>query len=76
MVNVLLALLILAAITILVAIIGVLGLWLSGPGSIVFPGLGIVVASGLVLTVLVVVEIVIVFGAAYLTRYVVSSWFG
>ena len=71
-VNFLLALLILVAVVVLVAIIGVLGLWLSGPTSIVFPGLGVVVASGVMLALLVVFEIAVVFAAAHLTRYAVD----
>lgn len=69
MLNLLLAVLMLIAIAILIAIIGVLGLWLSDSSSIVFPGLGIIIATPLVLAFLIVVEAIVVTFAAFLVRY-------
>lgn len=68
--NLLLTLLILIAGMVLVAIIGVLGFWMKGASSIALPGLGIIVATPLLLMLLCVVEIILVVLAAYLVRYV------
>jgi hypothetical protein len=54
---------------VLIAIVGVAALWLRGDTSVVFPGLGIVVSSGLVLAFLIVIEALIVMLAAYLARH-------
>lgn len=70
MLNLLLILLILIAIAVLIAIIGVLGLWMRGADSIAFPGLGIIVATPLLLILLSIVELMLVVLAAYLVRYV------
>lgn len=68
--NLLLTLLILMAAALLVSIIGVLGFWMKGASSIVLPGLGIIVATPLLLILLLVAEIILVVLAAYLVRYV------
>lgn len=68
MANIALGLLILLAVILLVAIIGVLGLWLKGADVIAFPGLGILVATGLMLALLIVIEIAVVICAALLIR--------
>jgi|GEM_PF-5609163 len=68
--NLLLALSVLIAAIVLVAIIAVLGFWMKGASSMVLPGLGIIVATPLLLILLLVVEIILVVLAAYLVRYV------
>ena len=68
MVNVALGLLILLAVILLVAIISLLGLWLKGVGSIAFPGLGLLVATWLMLALLIVIEVAVVIFAALLVR--------
>ena len=68
MVNVALGLLILLAVILLVAIIGVLGLWLKGVDAIAFPGLGIIVATPFMLAFLIIVELIVVISAAFLVR--------
>jgi hypothetical protein len=68
MVNVALGLLILLAVILLVAIISLLGLWLKGIGSIAFPGLGLIVATWLILVLLIVIEVAVVIFAALLVR--------
>ncbi|MDQ3668151.1 MAG: hypothetical protein M3410_16575 [Acidobacteriota bacterium] len=68
--NIVLILLILITAIILVAIIGVLGFWMKGADSIALPGLGIIVATPLLLILLIVVEIILVILAAYLVRYI------
>ena len=75
MLNLLLAILVVLATVVLLVIIVVLGLWLKGAGNIVFPGLGIVVATGLILAVLIILEAVIVITASYLAGDIVYSWF-
>ena len=60
----------LIAAAVLVSIIGVLGLWMKGASSVVLPGLGIIVATPLLLMLLLVAEIILVVLAAYLVRYV------
>ena len=68
--NLVLALLIIIAAVILVAIIGVLGVWMKGADSIALPGLGLIVATPLLLILLIVGEIILVILAAYLVRYI------
>lgn len=68
MVNVALGLLILLAVILLVAIISLLGLWLKGIGSIAFPGLGLIVATWLILALLIAIEVAVVIFAALLVR--------
>lgn len=66
--GIILVTLILLATTILIAVVVILGLWLSGTTSIVFPGLGIIVAIPLALAFLIVLEGIIVILAAYQLR--------
>lgn len=68
MANLALGLLMLLAVILLVAIIGVLGLWLKGVGSIAFPGLGIIVATGLMLAFLIITEVAVIICAAFIVR--------
>ncbi len=68
--NLVLALLILISTVMLVAIIGALGFWMKGADSIALPGLGIIVATPLLLILLIVVEVSLVVLAAYLVRYI------
>ena len=65
-----LAVLALVEIFILVAIIGVLGFWMKGADSLAFPGLGLIFATPLLLTLLIVAEVIMVICAAYLVRYI------
>ena len=58
------------AAAVLVAIIFVLGFWMKGAGAMALPGLGLIVATPLLLILLFVVEIILVVFAAYLVRYV------
>ena len=59
----------LVAAVILIPLIGALGFWLKGANSIVLPGLGVIIATPLLVAVLVVAEIGAVCGAAYCVRY-------
>lgn len=59
----------LMAAAILLPLIWVLGVWLKGASSIVLPGLGLVVATPLLLMLLVAMEVSVVFVAAYCIRY-------
>src|SRR5215204_447898 len=65
----LLVLLYLLAAALLIPLIGALGFWLKGANSIVLPGLGVIIATPLLVAVLVVAEIGAVCGAAYCIRY-------
>jgi hypothetical protein len=65
----LLVILYLIAAAILVPLIWVLGLWLKGADSIALPGLGIIIATPLLVTVLVMAEFGAIFCAAYCVRY-------
>lgn len=64
----LLAISVIIAIVILTLFIILLGLWMKGSSSLAFPGLGLIVATPLVLILLLVAEIVMVLIAAYLVR--------
>ena len=68
--TVLMVLLILIAATILVALIVVLGFWMEGADAIALPGLGLIIATRLILALLVTLEIGVVVLAAYLVRYI------
>jgi hypothetical protein len=68
--SLLLVLLILIAAAILVALIGVLGFWMKGADVIALPGLGLIIATPLILALLVTLEIGVVVLAAYLVRYI------
>lgn len=57
------------AVAVLIALIGVLGLWMKGIDSIAFPGLGILVGTKLFLIALAAAECSLVFLAAYLVRF-------
>jgi hypothetical protein len=65
----LLVLFYLVAAAILVPLIGTLGFWLKGADSIALPGLGIIIATPLLVTVLVMAEFGAIFCAAYCVRY-------
>lgn len=68
----LLIILYLIAAAILVPLIGVLGFWLKGTDSIVLPGLGIIIATPLLLTLLVIAELGAILCAAYYVRYLIT----
>ena len=74
----LLVILYLIAAAILVPLIWVLGFWLKGADSLALPGLGIIIAAPLLVTVLVIAEFGAIFCAAYCVRYLptVSMLFG
>ena len=76
--SLLLVLLILIAAAILVALIGVLALWMQGADVILLPGLGLLIATRLILVLLVILEIGVVVLAAYLVGYTpivrLGSW--
>ena len=59
----------LLAVAVLIALIGILGLWMKGIGSIAFPGLGVIVGTKLFLIALTIAELSLVFVAAYLVRF-------
>lgn len=66
----LLAVSVIISIIILTLFIIVLGVWMKGSSSLAFPGLGLIVATPLVLILLLVAEIVMVLSAAYLVRVI------
>ena len=78
MAQALLVLLYLIAAAMLVPLIWVLGVWLKGADSIALPGLGIIIATPLLVMVLVIAEFGTIFCAAYCVRYLptVSMLFG
>lgn len=53
----------------LLAIIGVLSLWLGGSKTVLLPGLGIIVAMPLLLALLTTVEVIVLIAAALLWRH-------
>ena len=59
----------LAALFILVLCILLLGLWMKGVGAVALPGLGIIVATPLLLMALLSLEVVFALLAAYLVRF-------
>ena len=59
----------LLAIVVLVALIGALGLWMKGIGSVAFPGLGLIVGTQLISIVLSIAEVSLILIAAYLVRF-------
>jgi hypothetical protein len=65
----LLVLLYLLAAALLIPLIGALGFWLKGAGVIALPGLGILIATPLLVAALAVAEVGAVFCAAYCVRY-------
>ncbi len=58
------------AVLTLIVFIGVLGIWMKGADSLAFPGLGLVVATPVVLVLLLVFESLMVLLAAYLVRFI------
>jgi hypothetical protein len=68
MANLLLVLLILVAAFILVALIGVFAIWMKGVNVIALPGLGLLIATPLIVVFLVTVEIGVIVLAACLLR--------
>lgn len=76
--QLLLVVLYLIAAAILVPLIWVLGFWLKGADSIALPGFGIIIATPLLVTVLVLAEFGAILCAAYCVRYLptVSMLFG
>ena len=64
-----LVLLYLLAAALLIPLIVALGFWLKGAGSIALPGLGVIIATPLLVAALVVAEVGAVFCAAYCVRY-------
>ncbi|MBV9928174.1 MAG: hypothetical protein JOZ96_24355 [Acidobacteria bacterium] len=69
MTQALLIILYLVAAAVLIPLIGALGLWLKGVDSVALPGLGILIATPLLVTVLAVAEVGMIFCAAYCVRY-------
>jgi hypothetical protein len=68
-----LVLLYLVAAAILIPLIVALGFWLKGADSIVLPGLGVIIATPLLVAALVVAELGAVLGAAYCVRYLPAA---
>ena len=69
----LLVLLYLLAAALLIPLIGALGLWLKGADSIALPGLGVIIATPLLVVVLAVAEIGAVICAAHCVRYLPAA---
>ena len=65
----LLVLLYLLAAALLIPLIGALGFWLKGANAIVLPGLGVIIATPLLVAALAVAEVGAIFCAAYCVRY-------
>jgi len=66
---VMLILSLIAAMIVLVCLITVLGLWMKGLSSIVFPGLGVIISTPLMFIILLCAEVIMVLLAAYAIRY-------
>jgi hypothetical protein len=58
----------LIALLLLLGIIGLAALWFGGGKTILLPGLGIVIATPLLLALLIAVEVVLLFSASLLWR--------
>jgi hypothetical protein len=69
MTQALLVILYLMAAAILIPLIGALGFWLNGAGTVALPGLGILIDAPLLVAVLAVAEVGVIFCAAYCVRY-------
>ena len=69
----LLVLLYLLAAALLLPLIGALGFWLKGADSIALPGLGVIIATPLLVVVLAAAEVGVVFCAAYCVRYLPAA---
>jgi hypothetical protein len=65
----LLFILYLMAAAILVPLVWVLGFWLKGADVIALPGVGIIIATPLLVSVLVIAEVGAIFCAAYCVRF-------
>lgn len=71
----LLAVSVIVSIVILIMFILLLGFWMKGATSLMLPGLGVIVATPLVLVLLMVVEIIMVLISAYLVRLIpIAGW--
>jgi hypothetical protein len=68
--NLTLIVLTLLASVLLAALILTLGLWMRGIDSIVFPGLGLIIATPIIALALLMAEAILVKLTAYLIRYV------
>lgn len=66
----LLAISVIVSILVLILFIIFLGLWMKNLTSLVLPGLGVIVATPLVLLMLLVVEIIMVLISAHLVRLI------
>ncbi len=66
----LLAISVIVSIVILILFILFLGLWMKGTTSLALPGLGVIVATPLVLILLLVVETIMVLISAFLVRLI------
>ena len=66
----LLAISVIVSILLLILFIIFLGLWMKGSSVLALPGLGVMVATPLVLILLLVAEIVMVLISAYLVRLI------
>jgi hypothetical protein len=73
MTQALLVILYLLAAAILIPLIGALGFWLKGADAIALPGLGILIATPLLVAVLAVAEVGVVLCAAYCVRYLPAA---
>jgi hypothetical protein len=69
MANLVFTLLVLAAVVVCLLTIGVLLLWLWGVDTLAFPGLGILVATPLLVVLLALLQIVFVVAAIFAARY-------
>ncbi|MBV8858800.1 MAG: hypothetical protein JOZ02_17855 [Acidobacteria bacterium] len=73
MTQALLVILYLVAAAILIPLIAALGFWLKGADSIALPGLGIIIATPLLVAVLAVAEVGAILCAAYCVRYLPAA---
>ena len=69
MANLIFTLLVLAAVVISLLITGVLLLWLRGVDTLAFPGLGLLVATPLLVVLLTLLQLVVVGAAIFAARY-------
>jgi hypothetical protein len=73
MTQALLVILYLVAAAVLIPLIGALGLWLKGANVIALPGLGILIATPLLVAALAVAEVGAICCAAYCVRYLPAA---
>ena len=73
MAQVLLVLLYLLAAAFLIPLIGALGFWLKGAGSIALSGLGVIIATRFLVAAVAAIEVEAVFCAAYCVRYLPAA---